>query len=101
MISHFMGAGTYAGDNSEADVFLTEILFGFGGGKSKNCLDAYRNLYRKLAKGLNSLKKSTTNINVVEECKPMNINVVGECLTYQDVFRNRKMHNRVKMFYQL
>ena len=86
MISHFMGAETYAGENSGVDVFLAEILFDFGE-KSENRFYDYCGLHRKLAEGLNSLGKPVT--------------VVGECLTYQGVFRNRKMNNRVKLFYQL
>ncbi len=86
MISHFMGAETYAGDNTGVDVFLAEILFDFGE-KSKNRFDDYRDLHRKLAKGLNSLGKPVI--------------VAKECLTYQDVFRGRKLNDRVKLFYQL
>ena len=92
MISHFLGVQNVSENKqySGYDIYLGEILYRFpdqidrGGEKFND----YTNLYKILAEGLNDISNSK-------------FKVLKNCLTYQDVFKDFKLDQTVKIFYSI
>lgn len=92
MVSHFIGVKNITDTEAykNCDIYLGEILFRFPetvDPKNKKFND-YTHLYGILAEGLNSISDSKFKI-------------VGQCLTYQDVFKAFDLEETVKTFYSL
>ena len=92
MVSHFLGVkNTTAGKQFEDyDIYLGEILFRFPGSieDAQRKFNDYDGLYKTLAEGLNQLSED-------------NFKVLGQCLTYQDVFKDYDLEESVRTFYSL
>ena len=92
MVSHFLGVkNTAAGKQFEDyDIYLGEILFRFPGSieDAQRKFNDYDGLYKTLAEGLNQLSED-------------NFKVLGQCLTYQDVFKDYDLEESVRTFYSL
>ena len=92
MVSHFLGVkNTTAGKQFEDyDIYLGEILFRFPGSieDAQRKFNDYDGLYKTLAEGLNQLSED-------------NFKVLGQCLTYQDVFKDYDLEESVRSFYSL
>ena len=92
MVSHFLGVQNVSESSqySGCEIYLGEILYRFPdqidsrGEKYKD----YANLYKLLAEGLNDISNSK-------------FKVLKNCLTYQDVFKDFKLDQTVKMFYSI
>ena len=96
MISHYMGIKNSYKNNSNIkfqydnqDIYLGEIMYKFPKEIDKKKLENYRGLYSELAEKLNGLS---------DGC---NITVLGEVMTYQDVFKNYNLDDLVKKYYNV
>ena len=92
MVSHFLGVkNAAAGKQYEAyDLYLGEILFKFPDTieDALRKFNDYERLYMTLAEGLNYLSEDKFKI-------------LGQCLTYQDVFKDYDLERSVRAFYSL
>ena len=92
MVSHFLGVKNAAAGKKyeDYDIYLGEILFKFPDSieAAQRKFNDYDGLYKTLAEGLNQLS----------ECK---FKVLGQCLTYQDVFKEYDLEESVRLFYSL
>ena len=92
MVSHFLGVKNAAETEAykDCDIYLGEILYRFPESvdPNHNKFNDYTRLYGILAEGLNALSESKFKI-------------VGQCFTYQDVFRSFDLDDAVSLFYSL
>ena len=103
MISHYMGISNFINDNfiskNDGDfsldftpdkIFLAEILFRFPKEvDNRGRLGHYEKSYHDLAKVINAHNKNSK------------FHMVTESLTYEKVFKNHKLNNKIKDYYQL
>jgi len=99
MVSHYMGISNFIQNGFIDDmklnfepkrIFLTEILFDFQEIDDKDRLGEYKKAYSELAKTINA-----------DEEKPKLFEMLPECLTYQVVFKDFALPERIKEYYQL
>ncbi len=90
MISHFMGAVTFA-KNYKGKVYLGTILYKFDDYRNDN---PYPDLYSILAKKLNKIVKANKELK-------NKLEVIEQPFYYQDVFKNYNLDPNVKAFYSL
>ncbi len=94
MISHYLGAITYAANHKEQEVYLGTILYEFEEAKYIEKLNRYKCLYKQLAEALDKL-----------DMTPKNLHMIYKPLTYQEVFgkdgENDFLDHNVKEFYSL
>ena len=92
MVSHFLGVKNVAGKDEykDTDIYLGEILYRFPDSVDPNQkkFNDYTRLYRILAEGLNAISDSKFKI-------------VGQCFTYQEVFKSFDLDEAVRTFYSL
>lgn len=92
MVSHFLGVKNAAAGKQyeDYDIYLGEILFKFPDSieDAQRKFNDYDGLYKTLAEGLNLLSEN-------------NFTVLGQCLTYQDVFKDYNLDDAVRSFYSL
>ena len=90
MVSHFLGVKNIAVRAKGVDIYLGEILFKFSGAidKRNHKFQDYRHLYEILAEGLNKISD-------------YKFKVVGQCFTYQEVFKSFNLNPSVRLFYFL
>ena len=92
MVSHFLGVKNAAAGKQyeDYDIYLGEILFKFPDSieDAQRKFNDYDGLYKTLAKGLNLLSEDK-------------FKVLGQCLTYQDVFKDYDLEESVRSFYSL
>lgn len=92
MVSHFLGVKNAAAGKQyeDYDIYLGEILFKFPNSieDAQRKFNDYDGLYKTLAKGLNLLSEDK-------------FKVLGQCLTYQDVFKDYDLEESVRSFYSL
>ena len=91
MMSHTLGASSYAKVKQSSKIYLASILYRFPSELDCGKLDNYVEAYRIWVKGLNRLS-----------CKPSNLTVLDEPFYYQDVFVDSNaqfLPNRVKQYY--
>ena len=92
MVSHFLGVKNAAAAKhyEEYDIYLGEILFKFPDSieDANQKFNVYDQLYKTLSEGLNQLSEDR-------------FKVLGQCLTYQDVFKDYDLDDSVRSFYSL
>lgn len=92
MVSHFLGVKNAAAGKQyeDYDIYLGEILFKFPDSieDAQRKFNDYDGLYKTLAKGLNQISEDK-------------FKVLGQCLTYQDVFKDYDLEESVRSFYSL
>ena len=91
MLSHALGASSYAKVKPRSKIYLASILYRFPSELDCGKLANYVKAYRIWVKGLNHLT-----------CKPSNLTVLDEPFYYQDVFVDSNalfMPERVKQYY--
>ncbi len=92
IVSHFLGVkNAVAGKQfDDYDIYLGEILYKFPDSLEDANLKFkdYVQLYNTLAEGLNQLSEDK-------------IKVLGQCLTYQDAFKDYDLEESVRTFYSL
>ncbi len=92
MVSHFLGVKNVAAEDKykDCDIYLGEILFKFPETVDPKHIkfNDYNRLYGILAEGLNAISESKFKI-------------VGQCFTYQDVFKSFDLDETVRLFYSL
>lgn len=90
MVSHFMGVSNVTKEYNNYDIYLGTILYRFPEEVDPNNkkFNDYTGLYDILAEGLNSISESK-------------FKVIGQCLTYQDVFKSYDLDSAVRAFYSL
>lgn len=90
MISHFMGVSNVTKEYNNYDIYLGTILYRFPETVDPNNkkFNDYTGLYDILTEGLNSISESK-------------FKVIGQCLTYQDVFKSYDLDSAVRAFYSL
>ncbi len=91
-VSHFLGVKNAAAGKQyeDYDIYLGEILFKFPDSieDAQRKFNDYNGLYKTLAEGLNQLSENI-------------FKVIGQCLTYQDVFKDYDLEESVRSFYSL
>ena len=92
MVSHFLGVknATDSKEYKDSDIYLGEILYKFPDSidPAHRKFEDYNQLYKILAEGLNELSEDK-------------FKVLGQCLTYQDVFNDYDLEESVRSFYSL
>ena len=92
MVSHFLGVKNAAAGKQyeDYDIYLGEILFKFPDSieDAQRKFNDYDGLYKTLAEGLNQLSENK-------------FKVLGQCLTYQNVFKDYDLEETVRSFYSL
>lgn len=92
MVSHFIGVQNAIEDKKfkGCDVYLGEILYKFPDtiDPEHKKFNDYTGLYKTLAEGLNAISEDK-------------FKVIGNSLTYQDVFKSFNLDKSVKMYYNI
>lgn len=92
MVSHFLGVKNAADSDGYKgyDIYLGEILYKFPESMDPayGKFEDYNGLYKILAEGLNDLSEGKFKI-------------LGQCLTYQEVFKSFDLDEAVRGFYSL
>lgn len=92
IVSHFLGVKNAAAGKQyeDYDIYLGEILFKFPDSSedAQRKFNDYDGLYKTLAKGLNQLSEDK-------------FKVLGQCMTYQEVFKDYNLDESVRSFYSL
>lgn len=92
MVSHFLGVKNAAAGKQyeDYDIYLGEILFKFPDSieDAQRKFNDYDGLYKTLAKGLNQISEDK-------------FKVLGQCMTYQEVFKDYNLDESVRSFYSL
>ena len=92
MVSHFLGVKNAAAGKQyeDYDIYLGEILIKFPDSieDAQRKFNDYDGLYKTLAEGLNQLSEDK-------------FKVLGQCMTYQEVFKDYNLDESVRSFYSL
>lgn len=92
MVSHFLGVKNAAAGKQyeDYDIYLGEILIKFPDSieDAQRKFNDYEGLYKTLAEGLNQLSEDK-------------FKVLGQCMTYQEVFKDYNLDESVRSFYSL
>ena len=94
MISHFLGACTYAATFPDKEVYLGSIIYMFNDPLiDKDKFSNYSTLYTGIMDALKTL--------IPETGRCSNLHLINNLLTYNDVFSKYKLDDKVAQYYDL
>ena len=96
MISHFMGACTYASEHPDTQVYLGSIVYQFKNEIDKGKFENYKSTYQGIMQALQKLLEKHNTCS--------NLHLIDNLLTYNEVFskdRTYKLDEKVAQYYFL